>query len=107
MRSIETSTNSSSFRADAAKALKLLERNLALVTDDQYAARQTLPLYAINDLRQADAQLPKSELSKFFELLDVSANDPHALQAEQMIASVVNAVGVMAGDFHKYLTRRT
>lgn len=87
-------------------SLKLLERNLAIATDDHYASKLLAPLYAINDLRQADAHLPKSELTKFFDLLGVNNDDPLVLQAKQMITSVVDALGTAGGDFNNFLRKQ-
>jgi hypothetical protein len=84
-------------------SLKLLERNLAIATDETYASKLLAPMYAINDLRQADAHLPKLELAKFFDLLGVNNDDPLVLQAKQMITSVVEALGIAGSDFSNFL----
>jgi hypothetical protein len=77
-------------------SLKSLERVLAQKVHPDEARWLVGPLFAINDLRQADAHLPGRDLDEPFSLLKIDRSAPFVMQGFQMIDMCVTALFTIA-----------
>jgi hypothetical protein len=80
-------------------SLKTLENLLALSMPVEDAHQMVGPLFAVYDLRLADAHLPTADLDGALDLLGIDDNLPMIQQGRQMLDSVVNCVHLIASRF--------
>lgn len=73
-------------------SLKSLEKYLGSIIPEIYAKRVMGPLFAIYDLRLADAHLPKSDYKTQFQLLGILEENPFVWQGYEMLHSCVSAI---------------
>ncbi len=73
-------------------SLKSLEKYLGTIVPEIYAKRIMGPLFAIYDLRLADAHLPKSDYGTQFDLLGVHKESPFIWQGYEMLHSCVSTL---------------
>jgi hypothetical protein len=77
-------------------SLKSLERVIGKLTTERYAAEAMSALFAIYDLRVADAHLPSSTTDSDLERLDIDPKLPYVLQGRNMLIALVDALFIMA-----------
>jgi hypothetical protein len=77
-------------------SLKSLERVIGKLTAERYAAVAMSALFAIYDLRLADAHLPSSTTDSDFQRLDIDPKLPYVLQGRDMLIALVDALFIMA-----------
>jgi hypothetical protein len=77
-------------------SLKSLERVIGKLTAERYAAVAMSALFAIYDLRLADAHLPSSTTDSDFRRLDIDPKLPYVLQGRDMLIALVDALFIMA-----------
>ena len=73
-------------------SLKSLEKYLGTIIPETSAKRLMGPLFAIYDLRLADAHLPKSDYGAQFQLLGVHEDRPFVWQGYEMLHSCVSTL---------------
>jgi hypothetical protein len=77
-------------------SLKSLERVIAKLTSQRFAAAGMSALFAIYDLRLADAHLPTSSTDNDLERLEIDPKLPYVLQGRDMLIALVDAFFIMA-----------
>lgn len=80
-------------------SLKSLEKYLGSIIPEIYAKRVIGPLFAIYDLRLADAHLPKSDYKTQFQLLGILEENPFVWQGYEMLHSCVSTIYKVAEIF--------
>lgn len=73
-------------------SLKSLERYLGTLTSASMAGSIMGPLFAIYDLRLADAHLPKSNYKNQFQLLNINEEGPFVWQGYMMLHMCVSTI---------------
>lgn len=82
-------------------SLKSLEKYLGTIIPEAYAKLVMGPLFAIYDLRLADAHLPKSDYGRQFQLLGIHEENPFVWQGYEMLHSCVSTIYRIAEIFEK------
>ena len=77
-------------------SLKSLESVIGKLTTEKYAAEGMSALFAIYDLRLADAHLPSNTTDSDLERLDIDPKLPYVLQGRDMLIALVDALFIMA-----------
>jgi len=79
-------------RSEKWGSLKSLERVLAAKSDAATAHAIMGPLFAVYDLRLADAHLPAEDLTQALTLLGVNEGAPLVIQGMQLLSAVVTSI---------------
>jgi len=82
-------------------SLKSLDKVLALKSDHAKAHAIMAPLFAVYDLRLADAHLPAEDLTQALALLGVDEDAPLPIQGLQLLSAVVTAIYQIADVLKK------
>ncbi len=80
-------------------SIKHLEKVLAAYVSEEKARELTGLFVAINELRQADAHLPSSDLNDSIVLAGISEPGITTNEALQMLHKLVDSLYVIAGVF--------
>ena len=83
------------------RSLKTLEKLLGIAISAEEAHEVVGPLFAVYDLRLADAHLPPADLQNALGLLKIDPNLPTISQGKKMLASVVTSIHIIAEAFTK------
>lgn len=84
-------------------SLKSLEKYLCTIVPENYAKRVMGPLFAIYDLRLADAHLPKSNYKTQLQLIGIHEDKPFIWQGYEMLHSCVSTIYRIVEIFEKTL----
>lgn len=84
-------------------SLKSLEKYLCIIVPEAYAKRVMGPLFAIYDLRLADAHLPKSNYKTQLQLIGIHEDKPFIWQGYEMLHSCVSTIYRIVEIFEKAL----
>ena len=79
-------------------SIRLLEEFLATQTNAKEPRKLTSVFAGINELRQADAHLPSSELDSALELAGISKEDIPIEQGQQMLKKLVDSIYEIAAE---------
>ncbi len=82
-------------------SLKSLEKYLCTIVPEDYAKRVMGPLFAIYDLRLADAHLPKSNYRTQLQLIGIHEEEPFVWQGYEMLHSCVSTIYRIAEVFEE------
>lgn len=83
-------------------SLKSLEQLLATRTNPDIARGMLGALVGINELRQADAHLPSSEIEEAFHLARVDESAPPVHQGFQILHACVSSIHAIAREFERW-----
>ena len=84
-------------------SLKSLEKYLCTIVPEEYAKRVMGPLFAIYDLRLADAHLPRSNYETQLQLIGIHEENPFVWQGYEMLHSCVSVIYKIVEIFDKNL----
>jgi hypothetical protein len=79
-------------QGDNPGSLKSLERLVALRAGGSDAADVMRPLFGTQELRQADAHLPGSDIPESLAKVRIDTSQPFVMQGETMLRSCVDAI---------------
>ncbi|WDF72277.1 hypothetical protein [Novosphingobium sp. KACC 22771] len=75
--------------------LKSLELALSTLCSPALAHKLMGPLFAAYELRLADAHLPRSDQTKFFQLLDIDEGNPPITMGRDLLIAVVSSLAAI------------